>query len=532
MQRQILNLIAIFFILSFLFIFTTSSASEMGDLTIDIEIATTPLHEWMPSITYNPINNEFLVLWHTTGVREEGEERMYSVHAQRISPDGELLGESFSPVESYGPERRILPRAAHNPFANQYMVCLARGQAVTEWDPFIALIESDGSLLYGPVPLSEEPSKANHVNIVFNSKRRQYLVVYNDSRNGVANVYGIIVGEDGSIVKEDFAITEAAESTDGGRINAYPCYNSKDDTYLINWEDFRNASDWRDPGDIYGALLDGDGTIKENDIPMVDDYRKDDEGDQRVQNIVYNPDRNEFLASWWDSSPSLEGGGGVVGRIINPDGIPEGSDYVVADASGFQSFPHLVYVQDKQMYFVVWDDNRNETPDAEGENEDVYAKWLDSTGKPIESADIPICTEERNQGYSEVAYSPVMSRFLIAWRDEVEEEVLEEGGSGHVVESGGNVMGKIYGLPSFLTGRVVEDKTGRPVKDALVVIIGPSFSSFIGTNIGGWFNITEDSQPTGTYLIVVIKFGYHISIEFVDYQGGPIKPMIEMKKWW
>jgi hypothetical protein len=521
-----------FFILSFLILLTTSSASEMGDISIDIEIATTPLHEWMPSITYNPVDNEFLVLWHTTGVREVGGERMYSVHAQRISPNGELLGEPFSPIESYGPERRILPRAAHNPFTNQYMVCLSRGQEITDWDPFITLLASDGSSLYGPVPLSVEPTKSNHANIVFNSKRRQYLVVYNDSRNNVANVYGVIVGEDGTIIKEDFAITKAVESTDGGRINAYPCYNPKDDTYLINWEDFRNASDWRDPGDIYGALLDGDGTIRENDIPMVDDYRKDDEGDQRVQNIVYNPHRNEFLASWWDSSPSLQGGGGVVGRIINADGIPEGSDYVVADALGFQSFPHLVYVEDKKMYFAVWDDNRNETPDTEGENEDVYAKWLHSTGEPVASADIPICTEERNQGYSEVAYNPVMNRFLIVWRDEVAEEVLEEGGSGHVVESGGNVMGKIYGLPSFLTGRVVEQTTGSPVEDALTVVIGPSFPSLIKTNIGGWFNIAENAQTTGTYLIMAFKLGYHINVEFVNYEGKPLQSMLEMTRWW
>jgi hypothetical protein len=251
-----------------------------------------------------------------------------------------------------------------------------------------------------------------------------------------------------------------------------------------------------------------------------------------VQNIVYNPDRNEFLASWWDSSPSLEGGGGVRGRIINSDGIPEGSDYVVADAPGFQSFPHLVYVEDRQMYFAVWDDNRNENPETEGENEDVYANWLDSAGEPVGSADIPICIEERNQGYSEVAYSPVMDRFLIVWRDEVEEEVLEEGGSGHVVESGGNVMGKIYGLPSFLTGRVVEQNTGSPVEDAFVIVLGPSSPSLKKTNIGGWFNITENKQTKGTYLIMVFKFGYHITIESVNYEDEPSKPMLEMKRWW
>ena len=52
----------------------------MGDLTVDIEIATTPLHEWMPSITYNPIDNEFLVLWHTTGVRPGIRMRASGIH--------------------------------------------------------------------------------------------------------------------------------------------------------------------------------------------------------------------------------------------------------------------------------------------------------------------------------------------------------------------------------------------------------------------------------------------------------------------
>lgn len=522
---------SLFFILAFLTCIATLSASEMGDFTADVAIATTPLHEWMPSITYNPIENEFLVLWHTTGVREEGGGNMYSVHAQRISPDGELLGDSFSPIESYGPERRILPRAAHNPFTNQYMVSLAKGQELTEWDPFITLLAHDGAPLYGPVPLSEEPTKANHVSIVFNPLRRQYLVTYNDSRNGVANVYRVIVDEGGTIVKEDLAITNAINLPDGGRINSYPCYNAKDDTYLINWEDFRYGNTWQDPGNIYGALLDGEGNILVEDIPMVDDAGKEDEGDQRVQSIVYNPDRNEFLASWWDSSPSLEGSSGVVGRIINADGAPEGPEFVVADGPGSQSFPHLVYVKDNQMYFAVWDDTRNQNPDAEEANEDIYAKWLSSAGEPVGS-DIPVCIVERSQTYSEVAYNPVMNRFLIVWRDEVEEEVWEEGGSGHVVESGGNVMGRIYGQPSFISGRVVEEDTAGPVEDAMVVVMGPSFPSFLKTNIGGWFNIAEDAQKPGSYLIVVFKLGYRLVMRRVDYQGEHQQAEIEMHKWW
>ena len=97
-------------------------AGDMGDFTTDVEISATALHEWMPSVTYNPIDTEFLLLWHTTGVREPGGANMYSLHGQRISPDGELVGEAFMPLPTIDTGRRILPRAAHNIFTNQYMV--------------------------------------------------------------------------------------------------------------------------------------------------------------------------------------------------------------------------------------------------------------------------------------------------------------------------------------------------------------------------------------------------------------------------
>ena len=60
---------------------------------------------------------------------------------------------------------------------------------------------------------------------------------YNDSRNGNADVFGVILDEAGNIVKGDFAVNNSK----GDQINAYACYNSTDDTYLISWEDFRNV---------------------------------------------------------------------------------------------------------------------------------------------------------------------------------------------------------------------------------------------------------------------------------------------------
>jgi hypothetical protein len=512
--------VAVVFIVLMSAVSGVQAQNGMGDYSKDITVSATSLHEWMPSVTYNPIENEFLVLWHSTGVRVEGGENMYSLHGRRIDPDGNLLADPLSPIQSVGPERRLLPRAAYNPFINEYMVSFVMGQEVTEWDPFVTRFDSVGNITLEAFPLSEQLTKANHANIVFNSKRRQYLVVYNDSRYGAADIFGVIIDENGGIVKEDFPINISS----GQQMNAYACYNSTDDTYLINWEDFRHAATWQEPGDIYGALLNGDGDIIINDIAMCDDYGKENAGDQRVQNIAYNPTRNEFLATWWDSRPSLDSNG-IIGRIIKSDGSPAGPDFVVADAPRSQSFPHVVYIENKKKYFAIWDDSRN----TEATGADIYARWLDKYGQPA-GDDFPICNQAGGQHYSELAYSPLMDRFLIVWRVDVEDEPTVPGGSGHVKESGGNVMGRVYGMPSFLTCRIVEQGTGKPVEKARVIVLGRCIPSIETTNAGGWVNIPKRMQANSTYLIIALKNGYKTGFKSLTCTGEPMQDTLALTK--
>ena len=100
------------------------------------------------------------------------------------------------------------------------------------------------------------------------------------------------------------------------------------------------------------------------------------------------------------------------------------------------------------MYFAVWEDGRNnENPDTiywrDADNWDVYAGWLDASGNRV-GDDIPVCTIEGIQRYSNVVYSPQADRFLIAWQDVVAESGWGEGGEQHVTEEGGNIMASIY----------------------------------------------------------------------------------------
>jgi hypothetical protein len=387
-------------------------------------------------------------------------------------------------------------------------------------------MNSSGDTVYEPFPIAANMTKANHPSITFNSKRRQYLVTYNDSRNGKADVFGVILAEDGSIVKADFPINTSS----GDQINSFACYNPANDVFLVNWEDFRNVSEWLQFSDIYGALIDGDGTVTQDSIPLCDDHGQENEGDQRHNNIAYNPHRNEFLVSWTDTRPSLVNVG-VAGRFVKADGTMPEPDFTVVDGPGSQIFPHAVYVEKRKQYFVIWDDSRAE-PDTnwrEVKERDVYGRWITSAGKPS-GTDIPICTKAGSQRYSDIAYNPLMERFLITWRDEVDEEVPVPGGSGHIVESGGNVMAKIYGMPAFLTCRIVEKGTGLPVDDVKVLIIGPSLPKIRNTNIGGWFNLAKGNQRKGSYSIIAYKPGYRIVTQSAFYTGEPLSMSVELTK--
>jgi hypothetical protein len=193
---------------------------------------------------------------------------------------------------------------------------------------------------------------------------------------------------------------------------------------------------------------------------------------------------------------------------------------------------------------VVWQDARNyvpkpDDPPSYSEN-DIYGRWLDEDGNPV-GDEIPIYVGEGDQSIPQVAYSPVMDRFLITWWDlntpnDYEAVPGEFGAYGELasipmgVIIAGDVKGAIYGVPSFLTVRVVEEETGKPIEDARVTVIGLGLRETKTTSIGGWCNLPRDSQRNGRYSIRVLKKGYRIAFQTVTYEGKPLQTKVELKK--
>jgi hypothetical protein len=317
-------------------------------------------------------------------------------------------------------------------------------------------------------------------------------------------------------------------------------YNPDDNNYLVAWEDFRHAKNpdawFMGPDDTYGVLLDSDGDMIV-EIPIMEDCDLPGMRMQMTPSISYNPDKNEFIVAITHSAPEYDRGC-IITRIVGSDGTLKGEPVLVIDGPEGQITPAIYYIEEKKKYFMVFSDNRDwiREPGVIFFPYDIYGMWLDDTGAPI-TEPVAFAIKEGKQSMPKAIYNPLMDQFLVAWRDMYAPDDypdIPDPDAGNVlyVDHESDIRGVIYGTPSFLSGQIIENGTGNPVEGAWALVIGPSSPILVETNVGGWFNIFEDSQSMGTYLVIVFKLGYHLAVEFVAHTGEPLQEIIEMNKWW
>jgi hypothetical protein len=406
-----------------------------------IEISINELKKSLPDVAYNSVENNFFVFW-TAAPGEESQTGDYFVFGQKISNSGKALGD---PVEVLKTENiALLPRVLYNPNKNQYLLiyCLAESYFNIKG----VILDADGRAVGEHFKVTDVPANQLHYTMAFNSKKNQFFITYNDTRNGANDVFGVILDDTGAVVKEEFPISNAV----GHQINPVACYNPQDDTYLVNWEDFRAHGDNLDEygtldvmTDIYGALLSADGTVLVNNITMCVDANSVD-GDQRFNAITYNSKTNRFLVSWTDTRDSLQNAG-IVGRIVEADGSMLGGDFVLVDAPGAQMIGHTHYVPQDDEFFVTFERDLNDLDKFYfkdiSANLDIAAMWLDADGRPRGDM-VNVVNREGNQRFVRFAHNTKENTFLIVWQDDF--PGVSDSEEGHIMSAGGNIRGTLY----------------------------------------------------------------------------------------
>jgi hypothetical protein len=507
-------------------------AAQMGDLMKKIVIAGDDIFEWFPAGDYNSMENAYAVFYRISGYLDPAQTGLWmsALNGHLISYDG-TASDPIECLTTPGTGLQAWAKPAYNPFRNEYMVSFVVGQEKTGWDVVARIVDAQGNCISETMVVSALTAQAQHPFIVFNPVRKVYFITWDDNRNGSNqnDVFGIMLKEDGSIDTEEFVICDAA----GDQIFTDMALNTSDGSCLITWEDFRHVDQWKSNGDIFGAVVSGNGEIIKKDIPVCDDNAKENEGDQRQQHQAYNSKANNYFVVWWDERPSTQNAA-IYARIINADGEPAGNDFPLVDAPKPQIFCSPRYHEKTDRIFAVWDDMRDADPDsqdaAKRSQRDIYARWFLPTGEP-DGPEIPIETNNGEQRDPKLIYNPLMDTFLIVWRNY---NVTETGGGGapigggHITEAPGNVDGMLYGVPSFMTGRVADKNTGAPLQDAATTVWSLGSKVSLQTNAGGWFNVSENGQKKGWYLLITRKDGYRTSFELARYSGEPLDIKIQL----
>ena len=409
---------------------------------IAIPIADNDLKKSIPDVAYNSEDNNFFVFW-AAAPGQESQTTEYLISGQKISSFGKPLGE---PVEVLKTTlTAAMPRVLYNPNKNQYLVIYAVMEGYMNIHGVI--LDKNGAKTGEPFKVTDVAANQFHYTMAFNSTKNQFFITYNDSRNGAGNIFGVIFDDTGKVVKPEFVINNSV----GHQVNPVVCYNPKDDTYLINWEDFRQYGDnfpvmetLNVMTNIMGALLKSDGTILVNNIAMcVDDDGED--ADQRFNGIAYNSDKNEFLVTWTDTDTSSLQNIGIRGRIVKADGSMPGERFTVVDAAGAQMIGHSMYAPKQKKYFIAFERDDNGTDEFYFKDinakTDIGAMWLDDSGKP-EGDMLDIFTGDGNQRFVRFAQNTKSSSFLMAWQDDF--PGVSDTVNGHIMSAGGNIAGALY----------------------------------------------------------------------------------------
>lgn len=260
-----------------------------------------------PDVAYNLDTNQYLVVW-------EDRRADADIYGQRVDADGGLDGAQV-PIAGAGSTERHQPKVAFNPISGEYLVVYTygaennnvRGRRVpaagdptsAEFDiatgtatqnyPDVACrsaepggggylvvwreaegamqdikgqrLNQSGGLLEGVLDLCVEGSSQWSPAVAYSPDDDRYLVVWPDDRDSATqgrNVYGRQVGGAGMLFDE-FAISTAS----GNQAPVAVTYGSGPGTYVVAWEDDRNAGT---SPDLYGQRVSGSGELVDTDV--------------------------------------------------------------------------------------------------------------------------------------------------------------------------------------------------------------------------------------------------------------------------
>ncbi|MDZ4384215.1 MAG: hypothetical protein U0940_01895, partial [Nitrospirota bacterium] len=243
----------------------------------------------------------------------------------------------------------------------------------------------------------------------YNEATNEYLILWQDRRNGTDDIYGVRLDQKGNRIGSDFAVSSAAGNQQRVLVK------SGGGGYLALWHDLRNQG--TNGADIYGAWIAGDGTVgPEMEICTCS-------GDQWNPVAGYDPVSNTFLVIFLDARGSSNNQTGNVndnfdlyGAVIPAGGSGSVTAFPVVSAVNGQRGPQIGYDYGNARYYMAWNDRRG----GLSVGYDIYGSRVTTSGALLDGSGVLITGASGNQFRPMVTDrrpGSGVSSHLIAWTD-------------------------------------------------------------------------------------------------------------------
>lgn len=366
------------------------------------------------AVAYNSIQNEYLVVWQgddNSGGLVNGE---FEIFGQLLSATGGGVHSNDFRISDVGgtgstASNAGYPDVAFNSNHNQYLVVWSADDPVggvvdEEYEIWGQLLDADGGGLFANDfrisfngGTGDADFGASYPAVVYNPDADEYLVVWHadDTVQGMVNgefeIFAQRVDSTGILVGPNLRMSDMGGSGNPAYRAFAPdvAYDSLNQEYLTVWQGEDNTGGLVDDEyEIYGQLITWDGVgTGPNDFRISDmGGTGDPDFDAYSTSAAYNPAANEYFVVWLGDD-NVGGGADdeleVFSQRFTPEIVGVGpNDYRLSDVGGLGnpdydvlSGPEVAYSPILDRYLVVWAGEDNVGGMVDGESE-VFVQGL------------------------------------------------------------------------------------------------------------------------------------------------------------
>jgi hypothetical protein len=361
-----------------------------------------------PALAFDAQNNRYLLVYSVAVPGVVGT----AIYGQLVNPDGTPFGVEFLIADP--PGAQINPQVAYGNLTCGFLVVWQDGRNIpgeAGWDIYARRVSLSGTPVGSEIAVSTHTGGQLNPDVAYDSRNQRFLVVWDDERDFISSnidIYGQLVNSDGTLFPTPAESELTIYSGIHSQISPAVAYDSLYSRFLV-------AYNYGGIG-IIAQMVNDDGSLYGTPVTVSDPADSDRENPA----VAYDSFNHRFLVSWNEWIVGTPTFFDIFGQLVDAGGqrypLISTPNFLISFVPEAQELPAVAFNQLNRYFLAIWNDNRNFSSIV---NPQVYSQAVDSEGSLLFTAmDENILVEDipaLGSVAPALAYNSLCNNFLAVW---------------------------------------------------------------------------------------------------------------------